>query len=57
MTKFQLELIKNGKITETKTSGSRLDLIMKARKTEHDHAYVKNQDCGNKIVWQSHKNH
>jgi hypothetical protein len=57
MTNFQLELIKNGKITETKTSGSRLDLIMKARQTDHDHAYVKNQDCGNKIVWQSHKNH
>jgi len=57
MTQFQLELTKKNGEIEISTSGSRLDLIMKARTTEHNHAIVKNQDCKDKIVWQSHKTH
>ena len=56
MNTFKLELTKANGTTETKTSGSRLDLINEARKKNHTHAVIKNENF-NKIVWQSHKTH
>ena len=51
MNTFILE-IQNGETIETHTSGSRLELIMKARQTDHEHAELK--DSSGRIIWQSH---